>query len=112
MVKGCGGHPTLDSRLLGHQFVVCDCVAKESQFPIPPGMDTVGMVLVGYHWSTFENRTSMLMTPRLQELRLKELMKGLDSIKKHIQSGNLGLACERLYATYSELKVISRKKKL
>ena len=52
------------------------------------------------------------MTPRLQELRLKELVKGLDSIKKHIQAGNLGTACERLYAAYSELKVISRRRKL
>jgi hypothetical protein len=53
------------------------------------------------------------MTPRLQELRLKELVKGLDAIKKrHIQAGNLGTACERLYATYSELKVISRRRKL
>jgi len=51
------------------------------------------------------------MTPRLQELRLKELVKGLDSVKKHIQAGNLGTACERLYANYSELKVISRKRK-
>jgi hypothetical protein len=51
------------------------------------------------------------MTPKLQELRLKELTKGLDVIKKHIQAGNLGTACERLYATFSELKVISRRKK-
>ena len=29
------------------------------------------------------------MTPRLQELRLKELTKGLDVIKKHIQAGNV-----------------------
>ena len=111
MVKGCSGHPTLDSCLFGHQSMVCDCVVKESQFPVPSVLDTVGMVLVGYHWSTFENRTSILMTPRLQELRLKELTKGLDSIKKHIQSGNLGTACERLYAAYSELKVLSRRRK-
>jgi hypothetical protein len=111
MVERGSGYSAVDSRLLGHQSMVCDCVVKESQFPIPPGMDTVGMVLVGYYWSTFENRTSILMTPRLQELRLKELVKGLDSIKKHIQSGNLGTACERLYATYSELRVISRKRK-
>ena len=51
------------------------------------------------------------MTPRLQELRLKELTKGLDVIKRHIQAGNLGTACERLYATYSELKVLSRRRK-
>ena len=51
------------------------------------------------------------MTPKLQELRLKELVKGLDAIKKHIQAGNLGTACERLYATFSELKIISRKKR-
>ena len=111
MVERGGGYSAVDSRLLGHQSMVCDCVVKESQFPIPPSMDTMGMVLVGYCWSAFENRTSILMTPRLQELRLKELVKGLDSIKKHIQSGNLGVACERLYAAYSELKVISRRKK-
>lgn len=111
MVERGGGHSALDSRLPGHQSMVCDCVVKESQFPIPPGMDTVGMVLVGYHWSAFENRTSILMTPKLQELRLKELVKGLDAIKKHIQAGNLGLACERLYATYSELKVLGRRRK-
>ena len=49
------------------------------------------------------------MTPRLQrlqELRLKELTKGLDVIKRHIQAGDLGRACERLYATWSELTVI------
>jgi hypothetical protein len=92
--------------------MVCNCVAKESQFTIPPSMDTVGMVLDGYRWCTIPNRTPILMTPRLQELRLKELVKGLDAIKKHIQAGNLGTACERLYATYSELKVISRRKKI
>ena len=46
------------------------------------------------------------MTPRLQELRLKELTKGLDVIKKHIAAGNLGTACERLYAIWSEMTVI------
>ena len=46
------------------------------------------------------------MTPKLQELRLKELVKGLDVIKKHIQAGNLGTACERLYAIWSEMTVI------
>jgi hypothetical protein len=57
MVEGCGGHPTLDSRLPSCQSMVCDCVAKESQFPISFELDTLGMVLVGYHWGTFENRT-------------------------------------------------------
>jgi len=51
MVKNSGGYSAVDSRLLGHQLMVCDCVVKESQFPIPPSMDTVGMVLAGYHWS-------------------------------------------------------------
>ena len=57
------------------------------------------------------------MTPRLQrlqEFRLKELTKGLDVIKKHIAAGRLDRACERLYATWSELTVIKwqrRKKK-
>jgi len=51
------------------------------------------------------------MTPRLQELRIRALVTGLDAIKKHIQAGNLGVACERLLATYSELKVISRRRK-
>jgi hypothetical protein len=111
MVENGGGHPALDSCVFGHQLMVCDCVAKESQFPIPPSMDAVGMVLAGHRWCTIPNRTSILMTPRLQELRLKELVKGLDVIKKHIQAGNLGTACERLYATYSELKVISRRRK-
>jgi hypothetical protein len=111
MAERGGGHPALDSCIFGRQLVVCDCVVEESQFPIPPSMDTVGMVLVGYHWIAFEDRTSILMTPRLQELRLKELVKGLDAIKKHIQAGNLGLACERLYAAYSELKMLSRRRK-
>ena len=52
MVKGCGGHPTLDSLLSGHRTMVRDCVVEESQFPIPPSMDTVGMVLVGDRWCT------------------------------------------------------------
>ena len=46
------------------------------------------------------------MSPRLQELRLKELTKGLDVIKKHIAAGNLERACERLYAIWSEMTVI------
>jgi hypothetical protein len=91
--------------------MVCDCVVEGAEFPIPPGMATMGMVLVGYCWCTIPNRTPILMTPRLQELRLKELTKGLDAIKRHIQAGNLGTACERLLATYSELKVISRRRK-
>jgi len=52
MVENGGGYTALDSRLLGYQSMVCDCVAKESQFPIPPNMDTMGMVLAGYCWST------------------------------------------------------------
>ena len=50
MVKGCGGHPTLDTRLPGGQLMVCDCVVEGAEFPIPPSMATVGMVLVGYCW--------------------------------------------------------------
>ena len=111
MVKGCGGHPTLDSCIPGHRIVVRYCVVEGTEFLIPPSMDTVGMVLDGYRWCAIPNRTQILMTPRLQELRLKELAKGLDVIKRHIQAGNLGTACERLYATYSELKVISRRRK-
>ena len=57
MVEGCGGHPTLDSRLLGHQLMVCYCVVEATEFLIPPSMDTVGMVLVGYCWCTIPNRT-------------------------------------------------------
>jgi hypothetical protein len=91
--------------------MVCDCVVKESQFPIPSGMASVGMVLAGDLWCAIPNRTPILMTPKLQELRLKELTKGLDVIKRHIQAGNLGTACERLYATYSELRVLSRRRK-
>ena len=52
MVKGCGGHPTLDSCLPGCQLMVCDGVAKGAEFPIPPSMDTVGMVLDGHRWCT------------------------------------------------------------
>ena len=57
MVEGCGGHPTLDSRLLGHQLMVCYCVVEATEFLIPPSMDTVGMVLVGDSWCTIPNRT-------------------------------------------------------
>jgi len=101
----------MDALLPGHRTMVRDCVVEGTQCPVPSVLDTVDMVLVGYCWLTFQDRTSILMTPRLQELRLKELVRGLDSIKKHIQAGNLATACERLYATYSELKVISRKRK-
>ena len=52
MVEGCGGHPTVDSRLLRHQSMVCDCVVEATEFPIPSSMDTVGMVLVGDRWCT------------------------------------------------------------
>lgn len=51
------------------------------------------------------------MTPKLQELRIRELVRGLDAIKKHIQAGNLGTACERLLSTHTELKTISRRRK-
>jgi len=101
----------MDALLPGHRTMVRDCVVEGSQHLVPLRLDTVDMVLVGYCWCTIPNRTSILMTPRLQELRLKELVRGLDSVKKHIQAGNLGTACERLWATYSELKVISRRKK-
>ena len=57
MVKGCGGHSTMDALFSRHRTMVCDCVAKESQFLIPSSMDTVGMVLVGYCWCTISNRT-------------------------------------------------------
>lgn len=48
------------------------------------------------------------MTPRLRELRIKELTKGMDGIKKHMVAGNLGRACELLQSTFMELKRISR----
>ncbi len=51
------------------------------------------------------------MTPRLRELRIKELTRGLDSIKKHMAAGNLGRACELLQITFQELKLLSRKAK-
>ena len=57
MVEGCGGHPTLDTRLLGHRIMVRYCVVEGSQFTIPSGMDTVGMVLDGHRWCTIPNRT-------------------------------------------------------
>ena len=106
MVKGCGGYSTLDPRLLGHRIMVCYCVAQGSQLVIPSQLDTVGVVLAGDHWRTHQDRIQVLMTPRLQELRLKELTKGLDVIKKHIAAGNLERACERLYAIWSEMTVI------
>ena len=112
MVKRCGGHATVDALLPGHSTLVHDSVAQGSQHHIPFELDAVGMVLAGDHWRTHPDRIKVLMTPRLQELRLKELVKGLDSIKRDIQAGNLGTACERLLATYSELKVISRRRKL
>ena len=52
MVERGSGHPALDSRLLGHQSMVCDCVVEESQFPVPSVLDTMGMVLDGYCWCT------------------------------------------------------------
>ena len=111
MVKGCGGHSTVDTLLPGYLTMVCDCVVKESQFPISFCLATMDLVLAGYHWGTIQDRTSILMTPRLQELRIRALAQGLDAIKKHIQSGNLGVACERLLSTYTELRTISRSRK-
>ena len=52
MVKGCGGHPTLDSCIPGHRIVVRYCVVERTQFSIPYGMATMGMVLDGYCWCT------------------------------------------------------------
>jgi hypothetical protein len=111
MDEGCGGHPTLDALLPGHQPMVCDCVVKGAELVFSLVMDTMDLVLASDCWCTVQDRTPILMTPRLRELRIKELIRGLDTIKKHMVSGNLGTACERLYATYSELKVISRKRK-
>ena len=51
------------------------------------------------------------MTPRLKELRIKELTRGMDNIKKHIAAGNLGRACELLQQTFQELKLLSRRTK-
>lgn len=102
----------MDAFLPSHIIMVRDCVVEGSKCIVPPSMDSMDLVLVGDRWCTFPNRTSILMTPRLQELRIKALATGLDSIKKHIQSGNLVLACERLLATYHELKIISRKKRV
>ena len=51
------------------------------------------------------------MTPRLRELRIKELTKGMDHIKRHMAAGNLGRACELLQQTFQELKLLSRKAK-
>ena len=48
------------------------------------------------------------MTPRMTELRIGELTKGLDVIKKHMVAGNLGRACELLQQTFQELKLLSR----
>ncbi len=50
MVEGCGGHPTLDPRLTSCQLMVCDCVVEGAEFPVPPGMASMGMVLVGDRW--------------------------------------------------------------
>ena len=48
------------------------------------------------------------MTPKLKELRIRELIKGMDSIKKHMAAGRLGRACELLQSTFQELKLLSR----
>lgn len=52
MVKGCGGHSTLDALLFRHSIVVCYCVVEESQLPVPSSMAAVGMVLDGDRWCT------------------------------------------------------------
>jgi len=101
----------VDALLPGHLTMVRHNVVKESQFPISFCLATVDLVLASDHWSTIQDRTSILMTPRLQELRIRALAQGLDAIKKHIQSGNLGVACERLLSTYTELRTISRRRK-
>ena len=51
------------------------------------------------------------MTPRLRELRIKALARGMDTIKKHMAAGNLGRACEMLQQTFQELKLLSRQVK-
>jgi hypothetical protein len=48
------------------------------------------------------------MTPKLRELRIKKLTRGLDTIKRHMVEGNLGRACELLQQTFQELKLIGR----
>ena len=50
MVERGSGYSALDSRLPSCQFMVCDCVVEGAEFPIPPGMATMDMVLVGDHW--------------------------------------------------------------
>ena len=74
-------------------------------------MDTMDMVLAGDLGSTVQDRTQILMTPRLRELRIRELTRGLDGIKRHMTAGNLGRACELLQQTFQELKLLSRKAK-
>ena len=111
MVKGCGGHTTLDPRLPGHSTLVHDSVAQGSQLHIPFGLDAMGMVLAGNHRSTHQDRIQILMTPRLRELRIKELTRGMDAIKRHMAAGNLGRACELLQQTFQELKLLSRRTK-
>ena len=51
MVENSGGYSAVDSRLLGCQSMVCDCVVEATEFPVPFSMDTVGMVLDGHCWS-------------------------------------------------------------
>ena len=48
------------------------------------------------------------MTPKLKELRIKALTRGMDTIKRHMTAGNLGRACELLQQTFQELKLLSR----
>ena len=111
MDEGCGGHATVDALLPGHQSMVCDCVVKESKFFIPSSMDTLDLVLAGYCWRAVQDRTQILMTPRLRELRIKELIRGMDTIKGHMAAGRLGRACELLQQTFQELRLLSRKAK-
>lgn len=111
MDEGCGGHATVDTLLPGHQFMVCNCVVEESKLPFSFELDTVDLVLAGDLGSAIQDRTQILMTPRLRELRIKELTRGLDGIKRHMAEGNLGRACELLQQTFQELKLLSRKAK-
>lgn len=111
MDEGCGGHATVDSLLPRHSTLVHHCVAEESKLSFSFELDTVGMVLASHRWRTVQDRTQILMTPRLKELRIKELTRGLDGIKKHMAAGNLGRACELLQQTFQELKLLSRKAK-
>ncbi len=71
----------------------------------------MGMVLAGDHRRTHQDRIQILMNPRLRELRIKELTRGMDTIKGHMVAGRLGRACELLQQTFQELRLLSRKNK-